>query len=576
MAGGKSNAGPFVTIHIANAMQLLTEYVQKGDITIYQAIGMTKDVLFNNANTLYDLRYQATFNEIPMESPKQLTFNTKSASGNPSARSSAHPSPRSTPIPPAGSTMHPTTSGPIDPRSGSPYGPPSVPPSFPPPPKVPQVYDNQAFDDFMQRNSEVRYVYVQWLDYMAVVQSRIVPIKEFTRMIREGDRIRVSRESSKTSQERDAPTMAAGTKPEIYIEPDLRSLRRTHSRDSLHAATVFSYWRSESGAPLPSCPRTSLETLINTLQYSQATTLLIGFEVQVTILARNLDPKTMGRPSQIFFPVTKAHARGSLTLPFVSDILLALDQGGIDVQQFHAARSGQGQYILTLPPQPPLLAIDTVIQARQTITQIAALNDLHATFHPHPFPTTTYDADVYGDSKQTTSLQARISLHPPTLGAKFFVGGVSSHLAAISAFSMPGTSRPDFRVSEQKNDDSTNLPKKTGFTPPSQPLRHLSNGAWEFDWMDGTANMYLAIAAIIGAGLLGMQSVGAEEGNDVIREVVQPRDWEDMARALETGELKEALGQEVVSGYIREKDEEWTTLEKMREGERWEWGVERY
>jgi glutamine synthetase len=576
MAGRKSNAGPFMTTHIANAMQLLTEYVQKGDITIYQAIGMTKDVLFNNANTLYDLRYQATFNEIPTETPKQLTFNTKSASGHPSARSSAHPSPRSTPIPPAGSTMHPTTSGPIDPRSGSPYGPPSVPPSFPPPPKVPQVYDNQAFDDFMQRNSEVRYVYVQWLDYMAVVQSRIVPIKEFTRMIREGDRIRVSQESSKTFQERDASTMAAGTKPEIYIEPDLRSLRRTHSRDPLHAATVFSYWRSESGAPLPSCPRTSLETLINTLQYSQATTLLIGFEVQVTILARNLDPKTMGRPSQIFFPVTKAHARGSLTLPFVSDILLALDQGGIDVQQFHAARSGQGQYILTLPPQPPLLAIDTVIQARQTITQIAALNDFHATFHPHPFPTTTYDADVYGDGKQTTSLQARISLHPPTLGAKFFVGGVSSHLAAIGAFSMPGTSRPDFRVSEQKNDDSTNLPKKTGFTPPSQPLRHLSNGAWEFDWMDGTANMYLAIAAIIGAGLLGMQSVGAEEGNDVIREVVQPRDWEDMVRALETGELKEVLGQEVVSGYIREKDEEWTTLEKMREGERWEWGVERY
>jgi glutamine synthetase len=564
MAGGKSNIRRWVTRFLANDMQLLTEFVQKGDITIYQAIGMTKDVLFNNANTLYNLRYQATFNEIPMENPKQLTFNTKAASGHPSARSSAHPSPRSTPIPPAGATIHPTASGPVDPRSGSPYGP----PSFPPPPKVPQVYDNQVFDDFMQHNSEVRYVYVHWLDYMATIQSRIVSIKEFTRMVREGDRIRVSSEKSKTVQASDASTMAAGHEDEIYVEPDLRSLRRTHSKDPLPSATVFSYWRSESGAPLPSCPRTSLETLINTLQYSHATTLLIGFGVQVTFLARNTDTNTKGRSSQIFFPVTKAHARGSLSLPFVSDILLALDQGGIDIQQFHAVESGQGQYILTLPPQPPLLAIDTVIQARQNITQIAALHDLHATFHPHPFPNTTHDARDYDLDKEMPSLQARISLHPPTLGTKFFVGGVLSHLGAVSAFSMPGTMAPGSRT-------PTNPPNKSSFTPLLQPVRHLSNGSWEFDWMDGTANMYLAVAAIIAAGLLGMQSAGAEE-EGMNRGVVQPRDWEDMVSSLNDGAWKEVMGHELVSRYVREKNEEWRMLEGMGEEERWEWVVERY
>jgi glutamine synthetase len=552
-------------------MQLLTEFAQKGDITIYQAIGMTKDVLFNNANTLYNLRYQATFNEIPMENPKQLTFNTKAASGHPSAISSAHPSPRSTPIPPAGTTVHPSASGPVDPRSGSPYGP----PSFPPPPKVPQVYDNQVFDDFMQRNSEVRYVYVQWLDYMAIVQSRIVSIKEFTRMVREGDRIRVSSEKSKTFQASDASMMTAGHEDEVYIEPDLRSLHRTHSKDPLPSATVFSYWRSESGAPLPSCPRTGLETLINTLQYSHATTFLIGFGVQVTFLARNMDTNTRGRPSQIFFPVTKSHARGSLSLPFVSDILLALDQGGIDIQQFHAAESGQGQYILTLPPQPPLLAIDTVVQARQTITQIAALHDLHATFHPHPFPNTTYDAEDYDLGKEMPPIQARISLHPPTLGTKFFISGILSHLGAVSAFTMPGTMASGSRTSKQKDQDFTNPPNKSGVTPLTQPVRHLSNDSWEFNWMDGTANMYLAVAAIIAAGLLGMQSAGAEEGA-VNRGVVQPRDWEDMVSSLNDGAWKEVMGHELVRGYVKEKNEEWRMLEEMGEGKRWEWGVERY
>jgi hypothetical protein len=144
------------------------------DITTFQAIAMTKDILFNNANTLYNLHYEAVFDDTLLPAPKQLTYNPKSAA----------PSPLPSPLipPPAGSTSRPTTTGPVDPRSGSPYIP-HEPPSFPPPPKVPQVYDTQFFDKFMTDNSKIRFVYVQWLDYMASIHTRIVPVREFTRMI---------------------------------------------------------------------------------------------------------------------------------------------------------------------------------------------------------------------------------------------------------------------------------------------------------------------------------------------------------------------------------------------------------
>jgi glutamine synthetase len=523
-------------------LQLLSEYVQKGDITTYQAIAMTKDILFNNSNTLYNLHYQATFDETLSEFPKQLTFNTKSA------RASPHPSPGFPPIPPAGSTTQPATSGPVDPRSGSPY----EPPTFPPPPKAPQVYDNQVFDEFMKRNTEVRYVYVQWLDYMAIVQARIVPIKEFTRMVHEGDRIRISSDKNMESPQSDTG---------LYAEPDLRSLRRTHDKDPLPSATVFSYWRSESGAPHPSCPRTSLETLINTLQYTHATTLLIGFEIGVTFLARNTAIVTTKDQHVAFLPLTATHARGNLTLPFVSDILLALDKGDIDIQQFHAAESGQGQYILTLPPQPPLLAIDTLVQARQTITQIAALHNLHATFHPNPFINTArHDDDV---EQETSHLQARISVHPPTRDTQFFVAGVLAHLPAICAFSMPATTSSSYAFAKQKDRQI-------------QPLRHLKNGTWELDCLNGVANMYLAIAAIIGAGLLGLQSAGVEQ-EDVNRRVEMPREFGDAIRALNAdGPLREVLDHEVVGEYVRAIEDEWGILSDMGEGERREWGVERY
>jgi hypothetical protein len=203
-----------------NILQLLIEYVQKGDLTVFQAIAMTKDILFNNSNVLYDLRYQATFDETIQEGPKQLTYNTKPATG------SSYPSPSIPPIPPAGSTTHPAPTGPIDPRSGSPY----EPPNFPPPPTVPHVYDNQVFDSFMKENPDVRFVYVQWLDYMATIRARVVPIKEFTRMIREGDRIGISQGNTGTLQN-DTLTSIVNTTGQIYVEPDLRSLRRTHNKD---------------------------------------------------------------------------------------------------------------------------------------------------------------------------------------------------------------------------------------------------------------------------------------------------------------------------------------------------------
>jgi glutamine synthetase len=113
-----------------------------------------------------------------------------------------------------------------------------------------------------------------------------------------------------------------------------------------------------------------------------------------------------------------------LQLPFLSEIVLALEEMGIEVQQFHA-ESGKGQYEFVLPPQPPLRAVDTLIQARQVIAQIASLHGLRATLHPKPF------------EGATTAAHAHISLDPPEKHMQFFVGGVLQHLPAICAFTMP-------------------------------------------------------------------------------------------------------------------------------------------
>ena len=392
----------------------MIEYVQNGDLTPHQAISMTKDILFNNSNTLYDLRYNAVFDETIPDPPKQLTFNPTS---------SAQPPYPPTPMPPSQEPGLASRAPTFDPSiSQSPSPGTVLPPTAPP--KVSQVYDVQLFDTFQAQNPGIKFIYVQWLDYMATVRARIIPIKEFTRIIHEGERIGISRGNIGTLQD-DTLTPLVNTTGQIYVEPDLRSLCRTHNKDPLHSATVLSYWRDESGNAIRECPRNNLETLINALQFTHSTTLFIGFEIEVSFLSRKSND-----PSQPYSPLTETHAWGTLTpeqwlqLPFLSEIVLGLEEMGIDVQQFHA-ESGQGQYEFVLAPSPPLHAVDTLIQARQVVAQIASLHGLRATLHPKPFP------------GLGTAAHAHISLHPPDREMAFFVGGVLAHLPAICAFSMP-------------------------------------------------------------------------------------------------------------------------------------------
>lgn len=542
---------------------------------------MTKDILFNNSNVLYDLRYQPVFDETLQEDPKQLTYNTK-----PPAESK-YSSPNIPPIPPAGSTHRPSTSGPVDPRSGSLY----EPPLFPPPPKFPQVYEVQLLDEFMKQNPDTKFVYVQWLDYMATTRVRIVPIKEFTRIIHEGDRIGISQGNTGTLQN-DTLTPVVNTTGQIYVEPDLRSLRRSYNKDPLKAATVLSYWRDEPGNPIPSCPRTSLVTLIDLLQHAHATTLLVGFEIEVTFVKLNPHSTSTSTTnstnsfststSNAYIPLSTTHAWSTLPssthLPFLSDVLEALEESAITIQQFHA-ESGPGQFEFILPPNPPLLAVDTLILARQTISQIATLHGYRATLHPKPT-----------SSGVGNAAHAHISLHPPDRDIAFFVGGVLAHLPALCAFTLPNEASYARVV-----DDAWTGGKWVAWGTQNRevPLRRIRHGLFEIRCIDGLANPYFALAAIIAAGLLGLQA-----GEQIYQELdlpVNPAQLDDEQRAhygvvrklpASFGEavealkgdagLREVLDQRLVGDYLVMKEAEAKMLEGMGEVEGRRFLVERY
>lgn len=247
------------------------------------------------------------------------------------------------------------------------------------------------------------------------------------------------------------------------------------------------------------------------------------------------------------------------------------------MQQFHS-ESGQGQYEFVLAPQPLQAAVDSLIQARQVVAQIAGLHGLRATLHPKPF------------SGIGTAAHAHISLHPPEREMQFFVGGVLHHLPAICAFTMP----EEVSYGRVVDDSWTGGTWVAWGTQNREvPLRRVNQGRWEIRCLDGFANMYFAMSAILAAGILGLNNdlrefpqkdvpINPSRLDEVGRvtygiEHRLPTSFEEAANALMGDtELKEALADGFVSDYLAMKRSEQTMLAEMDQRERRIFLIERY
>lgn len=125
------------------------------------------------------------------------------------------------------------------------------------------------------------------------------------------------------------------------------------------------------------------------------------------------------------------------------------------------------------------------------------------------------------------------------------------------------------------------------------PLRRVNGGRWEIRCLDGFANMYFAMSAVLAAGILGLKSdvVDFAQGDVAVNPsgldeigrarygITQkmPGDFAQAASALLGDEaLVEALKEEFVGDYLVMKKSEEDMLKKMSDEERRVWLIERY
>jgi glutamine synthetase len=345
-------------------------------------------------------------------------------------------------------------------------------------------------DDFLSLYPDIKYIWLQFIDYLAIVRLRMVPIAEFKRQIRAQSRPGITSGLFYLLQN-DHMANGGSATGQFYLEADLPSLSPNTGLSS-KSACVMNFWRQQNGEYIEGCPRTTLAKIVEEAKRDFGMTFLLGFEIEIIFVVPNQDEKTGEIIS--FDPWHTNHAWSSLTyqsraaLPMIEEIVEKLAEIGINLPQFHT-EAAPGQWEFVLPPYSPLQAVDNLIRARQTISFVAEKYGLRATLYPRPYPWTCGSAS-----------HAHFSMSPLS-HEQAFIAGILEHLPAILAFSMP--TEPSYeRLAPGIWSGGEYV--AWGTQNREVPLRKIEDGHYELKCVDGLANMYFAMAALLGSGLLGV------------------------------------------------------------------------
>ena len=348
-----------------------------------------------------------------------------------------------------------------------------------------------------------------------------------------------------------------------------------------HATVQIEFYESPSGNEVPICPRTLLRRQVEKAA-KEGIEFLAGFEIEVVFMSRK---KVEGGFEYGGIPINEGgHCWSSARalqadylLDLVEEIVQKLDHVGIELQQFHS-ESSPGQYEFVLPPLPPLVAVDTLLAAREIISLCAANRNMRATLVPKPDP-----------GAPGTGAHVHLSLSKGSERWDSFYAGVLKHLTAIAAFTYPQDTSYE-RVVDGMWAGSTYI--CWGHQNRETPLRQIWESHFEIKCMDGLANPYLALAAIFGAGVQGVKDEEPLEIEDVQNDPskkseeerkrlgIRERFPDGIEQALKNLEKDEELcgilGGAAVETYCKVKRAEKEMLDGMEDMEKRKWLIERY
>lgn len=444
---------------------------------------------------------------------------------------------------------------------------------------VPQgryLSDADILRAFLKNQPTPDFVRICWTDFTPCQRVRLIPFRKFASLLDAGGPTDIGISKAvfgRIQNDRLVPNVAATG--EYRLHPDFSSLRKGPIDGHI---TMRGEFREQSGARVPFCPRTVLQRAVE-FGAENGLAFLLGFEVEF-LLAERAEPRP-GADDQPW-SVRRCSSADPRVSALLRDMVAALEDAGVYVEQVHAERAAAGRFALSLPPGPPVEAVDALLHARDIITTALAASAAGAgagfklALHPKPFPAAA--------ARMHLSISSPGG-HRPEVYQPFYAG-VLRHLRAVVAFACANPASYDRNYGGGGGGSSSGGWRWVAWGTQNREaaLRKVEGSHWEVRCVDGLASPYLAAAAVLFAGVRGAADreplawgdcevdparLTANDRRELgVRETLPASAEEALAALREDDVLVGLMGAELVERYVAVKEFELAFLGQMGEDER--------
>jgi glutamine synthetase len=386
----------------------------------------------------------------------------------------------------------------------------------------------------------------------------------------------------------DAPSRGSGLSAtgEVHLCPDWATFQRLPYAPG-HARVLADIFDGDH--PWTHCPRGFLKRMVARAE-AQGLQLMGAYENEFFLLRPQ---GTEWAPvDTTVFAQTNALDRMA---PVLDAITEALEAQGVLVEQLYA-EAGPGQFELPVRYRDTLGAADQQVVFRETVRAVAHQLGLIATFVPKLIADAAGSGahlhlSLWRGEANVTADADRPDQVSDDMGA--FIAGVLRHLPALMALTTPTTNsykriQPHFWSGAYACWGYANKEAAIRVPPGTMPGSPLSNV--ELKTVDPTCNPYLALGAVLAAGLDGIahqlspgQPLAGDPGDLSDAELQKagiarlPATLGEALAALESDQvLAEALGADLYRSFVAVRRAEWEGMKDFSLADEVRLLIERY
>jgi glutamine synthetase len=263
---------------------------------------------------------------------------------------------------------------------------------------------------------------------------------------------------------------------------------------------------TQEGEPYPGCPRAFATRMAGAFT-DRGLSVRAVFEFEFSVGTRGDDgdlvPAHEG-PGYSDIALVRNH-------DFALDLLTAMEAQGLGLQQLHPEYA-DGQFEMSIAPRDPVGAADAAMVVRQTVRAVARRHGLVASFAPQVGPDTGNGAHLHlslwdGDRTLMSGGDGPAGMHER---GEAFVAGLLEELPATVAITVPTSLgylrlQPHHWSGAMQCWGTENREAALRFIAGASPATAGAANI-EVKPVDGTANPYLTVGAMLAAALHGLDA----------------------------------------------------------------------